>query len=217
MARTPDDVFAFWSENAEKVETNQPFAGLVSDDEIAAMTADVPQILQDSLIWAFFGLERVLQRNPHITETWRELVAAYRADTTATHDVGVFKFPDGEIIEITLLFDCSSGFRYKAIDDAVARLVSALDEIEKFDPEKYKSKLVDSSYQSIRAQRGRSRETDDESIRREAQTLGYFDLPSYSRKKAEILDEIITRLGLYQGVGTSKPSQRRHLKRVLGG
>lgn len=150
MARTIEDVFAFWSENAEEVEECHPYCPLVSDDEIAAMTADVPQVLRDSLTWAFFSLEHALRRHPEIQDGWRDLVAAYRADTALTHDVGAFEFPDGEIVEVPLRIDRLAGFRYKAIDDEVARLVSTLDKIENFNPEEYQSTLVESSYQSKR-------------------------------------------------------------------
>jgi hypothetical protein len=103
--------------------------------------------------------------------------------------------------------------------DKIKELDAVFRELHKFrEPggeAEYIASAVYSMAQQFNGQRGRRRETNDEDIRREAARLGYFGLPRHSRKKAEILDEIIANLRLYHGVGTARPSQHRHLKRIL--
>lgn len=144
MARTVQDVFDLWSQDAVPVEQ---VSDLASQEEIEKIAAGCPDVLREKLEWAFWRLSCVLRRKPEIPKDWKQLVLLYRNQTSPVNDAGVFVFPDGEAVEIPILVE-RSAFRYDEIFHDVAALSDALDALENFNPELYKSEKVRRSINS---------------------------------------------------------------------
>ena len=114
---------------------------IVTEEELDSLTASYPAFLRNNLDWAFYGLERVLERKPHIKENWRELVAMYRADALPKKDTLICNASDGETLEVSALIDRSC-FKYREIEPAVMHLVQEIDAIADFDPAQHISSVI---------------------------------------------------------------------------
>lgn len=143
------ELYGYDKNNVEKGDT--PISPrLVSEDDLDSLTAGYPRFLRNNLDWAFWGLERVLQRNPHITETWRDLVSMYRAEASPKYDTLVCTTIDGETLEVPALID-RTGFKYREIEPAILNLVQELDAISNFDPSLHMSDVIYREAQRISA------------------------------------------------------------------
>lgn len=156
MVKTVQDAFDLWSRDAVSVE---PVLELVSKEEIDRIAAGVHSELRDRLEWAFWSLGRVLRRNPEIQEDWKQLVVLYRNQAGPVNDTAIFTFPDGEAVEIPIVIDRNT-FQYNEILQDVAGLVIVLDEIENFNPDKYKSTKLVSRIQGSWARGGLGGDSD---------------------------------------------------------
>jgi len=127
-----------------------PDQSLASDDELDAITKDVPQLLRIRLAQTLSMLEYCLRLNPHVSENWQELLEImWNSETELKECIGVRTLPDGTNVEFPMLVD-SLCFKYPELKGAVIELGQVLTEIENFDPALYKSVKVSKSLQGER-------------------------------------------------------------------
>lgn len=106
-------------------------------------------------------------------------------------------------------------------DMDIARLVFALElgDISESDPGAFVfDKAFAKAQGSNRHGEPRGASISSDGLRELAVRKGYFELPKGSRRKAKILDSIITDTGIYRDhKATAEESRRRHLKRIIEG
>ena len=114
---------------------------IITEEELDSLTAGYPVFLRNNLDWSFFGLERVLERNPHITESWQELVKTFRETSGPRPATLVCKTKYGVVFKSEALID-SHSFKYPELNFALFDLVEALDAITYFDPSSHMSEVI---------------------------------------------------------------------------
>lgn len=123
---------------------------VITEDELDSITAGYPIFLRNNLDWAFFGLERVLKRNPHIKEGWRDLVKLFRETSGPKPKTLICKTPHGVSFKTEVLID-SHSFKYPALNHVMLNLIEELDAISNFDPSLHMSDLIYREAQRISA------------------------------------------------------------------
>jgi len=126
---------------------------LITEDDLNSLAGGYPVFLRDNLDWAFWWLERILGRNPHIKETWQELVSMYRESSSPQSGTVLCDIGDGETRELPAKID-RSRFRYREIEAAVMGLIEALDAIKNFDPSKFMSDVLYKEADRIKGRNG---------------------------------------------------------------
>lgn len=132
--------------NADEVANQR----IVTEEELDSLTAGYPVFLRNNLDWSFYGLERVLKRNPHITEDWRELVKTFRETSGPRPATLLCKTDYGVVFKSKALID-SHSFKYPELSFALHDLVEALDAITNFDPSLHMSDVLYKEAQRITA------------------------------------------------------------------
>lgn len=125
---------------------------IITEEELDSLTAGYPVFLRNNLDWAFFGLERVLKRNPHITESWQELVRTFRETSGPRPATVICKTEYGVVFKSKALID-SYSFKYPELNFALFDLVEALDAITNFDPSNHMSEVIYKEAKRIAQQR----------------------------------------------------------------
>ncbi len=137
------------SEGNADNEANQR---IITKEELDSLAAGYPVFLRNNLDWSFFGLERVLKRNRHITENWRELVKMFRETSGPRPATLVCKTDYGVVFKSEALID-SHSFKYPELNFALFDLVEALDAITNFDPSSHMSEVIYKEAKRIAQQR----------------------------------------------------------------
>lgn len=114
---------------------------VVTEGELDSLTAGYPEFLRNNLDWAFFGLERVLKRNPHIKEDWRDLVKLFRETSGPKPKTLICKTAHGVSFKTEALID-SHSFKYPVLNHVMFNLIEELDAIANFDPSKHMSAVI---------------------------------------------------------------------------
>lgn len=125
---------------------------IITEEELDSLTAGYPVFLRNNLDWSFFGLERVLKRNQHITESWRELVKTFRETSGPRPATVVCQTEYGVVFKSKALID-SHSFKYPELNFALFDLVEALDAITNFDPSSHMSEVIYKEAKRISQQR----------------------------------------------------------------
>lgn len=132
-----------------------PAQSLASDDELDAITKGAPRLLRIRLAQALSVLEYCLRQNPHISETWKELLEMFLTSKTELKKyIGVRTLPDGTNVEVPMVVD-TLHFKYPELKNVVFELERVLEEIENFDPALYKCVKVSKSLQSERGKKSK--------------------------------------------------------------
>lgn len=126
---------------------------VITEGELDALTEGYPAFLRHDLDWAFAGLEIFLRRNPHVTESWRELVKMFRETAGPQPATLMCKTAYGVEFKTKVLID-SNSFKYPDLGLGLSGLVDALDAIANFDPSKHMSAVIYKEAQRIAAKRG---------------------------------------------------------------
>jgi len=140
---------------------------IITEEELDSLTAGYPVFLRNNLDWSFFGLERVLKRNQHITESWRELVKTFRETSGPRPDTVVCKTEYGVVFKSKALID-SHSFKYPELNFALFDLVEALDAIANFDPSSHMSEVIYKEAKRISQQRAADAKHDGSTGKRSA-------------------------------------------------
>jgi len=126
---------------------------IITEEEFDSLTEGYPVFLRNNLDWSFFGLERVLKRNPHITESWQELVKTFRETSGPRPATLACKTKYGVVFKSKALID-SHSFKYPELNFALFNLVEALDAITNFEPSKHMCAVLHKEAQKQTAKLG---------------------------------------------------------------
>lgn len=128
-----------------------PAQSLASDDELDAITKGAPRLLRIRLAQALSVLEYCLRQNPHISETWKELLEMFLTSKTELKKyIGVRTLPDGTNVEVPMVVDALH-FKYPELKNVVLELGRVISEIENLDTSLYMSAVIYNEAQRISA------------------------------------------------------------------
>lgn len=132
-----------------------PAQSLASDDELDAITKGAPRLLRIRLAQALSTLEYCLRQNPHISETWKELLEMMLASQSELKKYAAVRtLPDGTKANVPMVVN-TLRFKYPELKNVVFELGRVISEIENFDPALYKCVKVSKSLQSERGKKSR--------------------------------------------------------------